>query len=998
MKCPICKKNIPNTALKCPYCKTRTGLGCSNCNTVNPVGTLACKKCGQELLKICSHCHSVNFPIATKCRKCGSPFGNIQKTPIKKENKTPKEMNLEFSPKLYTRAQAVDILQEGLRSRDRKIFSITGEKGIGKSSILKNAIKALGKDRYEWCIGTCTPLTQLTPGGVVQDMLLNLFKLPNYYVNNEELQKDAVQFFNNEFRFLNPTEISDFLNFLYNSKDGNYEDIIINKKKTYDILNKIFDAFCRTGRFVFVVDNLDFIDGFSIEFLTNFMRNDGNWKNLKFIAIYNEHKPVSSYFGIDKKEIKAYVDIHLAPVTPDELEKTVKLTGEAGTYVSPREKEVIFDKSKGNPSFVEQAISYCFDCQISDKAFLLPNNFSDLIKERLATLKKTNPEAHKLLCGAAIIGDKLNLALLKQVFGYKHQEFNEIMSYLAKSNFVRPYNEVFFEFNNLLLWETILKNIQNDSAFEDLNVKVGRALSVFTLNTNAVMAMVAHNLKENRMAFDIWTKTTRLASYIGDINLYVISQKQCLALLNEFNENETLNIRYNISERLGKLLTEYDPEEAIEYLPDAISNAKSNNNEEREIELLGYLASCCKKIGNYFGDVECVDNVLKKLTPSQELEGAMIKASKLPSLISIGNCGEVVNLIDNDIMPIINSHISKPRLNKSIPMGFLYDTWLRVYLALATALALEGNSRAFEVIDILFTIIEKHKIKDENLICKTKLVLAFANTTKGNFTKSQEVLSDVRSCLGSEFLDIYTLNSEKADIINYYHLIEIVNKFLKKEFDGLQEMLFESTIIASDTGNEYVKNIFKTLLGKIFYENKQAKRAVEIYNEEVTFFANKKLAIGALLAWYLIAESTIVTESPKNAIDIATQALEIAQNPRINNSYFIVLLKILLAKAHIELSDYESAKIDLESAIILAKKYEMNDLMARIYFIYGKQYQDLGTIQGSNQAEYLKGASKMYKKALDIVLTTTRNTYIKSKIEDQTNILMSYCSLNGFNI
>ena len=62
------------------------------------------------------------------------------------------------------------------------------------------------------------------------------------------------------------------------------------------------------------------------------------------------------------------------------------------------------------------------------------------------------------------------------------------------------------------------------------------------------------------------------------------------------------------------------------------------------------------------------------------------------------------------------------------------------------------------------------------------------------------------------------------------------------------------------------------------------------------------------------------------------------------------------------------------------------------------QYQDLGTIQGSNQAEYLKGASKMYKKALDIVLTETRNTYIKTKIEEQTNILMSYCSLNGFNI
>ena len=111
------------------------------------------------------------------------------------------------------------------------------------------------------------------------------------------------------------------------------------------------------------------------------------------------------------------------------------------------------------------------------------------------------------------------------------------------------------------------------------------------------MSTLAANLKETRMAFDIWTKTTRLSSYVGDINLYVIAQKQCLALLNEFNESETLKIRYNISEKLGKILTEYDPDEALEFLPDAISNAEAENNEVKEIELLGYLTSCCQKTG-----------------------------------------------------------------------------------------------------------------------------------------------------------------------------------------------------------------------------------------------------------------------------------------------------------------------------------------------------------------------------------------------------------------
>ncbi len=981
MKCPVCKKNIPNSALKCPYCKSRTGLLCSRCGTVNPLGSVICKKCSQELLKICPHCNGVNFPDALKCRKCGLALE--KKQPLKSEDSP-----LEFAPKFFTRKQALDILTDGLLSRDKKIFSIAGEKGIGKSSLLKEVKKNLEKQNFQWCIGKCTPLTQLTPGGVIQDMLLNVFKLPDYCINNEDLQKNALQFFGNEFKFLKQDEISDFINFLYNFKDGNYEDIIINKHRTFDILYRIFSAFVNTGKFVFVIDNFDFIDGFSIEFLSNFFHQEQVWKSLKFIAIYNSPKPVNSYFGFEEYDIKSYVDINLAPLSARELEKSIKMTSDTGVYVTDREKEVIIQKSCGNPAYAEQAVSYCFDCQIADKGFLLFNSFSELVKERLDTLKIINKDAHKLLCGAAILGDRLNLALLKDIFGYKNQEFLDIMSYLVKSNFVRPYNEIYYEFNNLLLWETVLKNITGDSIyFQDINVKIGKALSVFTLNTNAAMAMIAHNLKENRMAFDLWTKTTRLASYVGDINLYVISQKQCLALLNEFNENETLNIRYNISERLGKLLTEYDPEEALEFLPDAVQRAKTDNNETREIELLGYLAQCCKKTGNYFGDVECVDNVLKKMKPNQELEAAMVKTTKLASLLDIGNCGEVINLIDNDVLPVLNSFLAKPALDKSIPIGFVYDTWLRTNLLLANALCLQGDNRCFDVLSNLFDIIEKHKINDKLFECKAKLVLAYANTMKGDFALSQELLQDINRMYRTEVMD--------AETVSRWNLVFIINQFMLKQYDGLREILFDSVTFANNIGDNFTKNILKALLGKILKDNKQAKRAVEIYNEQVTYFANEKMALGALLSWYLIADATLITENPKNSIEIASQALEIAQNPRINNYFFIVMLKIHLAKAYMELSDFESAKMNLESAMSMAKKYSLDDLLSKIYFVFAKYNQELGTLESSNQTDYLKGAVKMYDKAAEIIQTKTRNKYLYDIIEEHRKILISFCEVHG---
>ena len=375
------------------------------------------------------------------------------------------------------------------------------------------------------------------------------------------------------------------------------------------------------------------------------------------------------------------------------------------------------------------------------------------------------------------------------------------------------------------------------------------------------------------------------------------------------------------------------------------------------------------------------------MKPNQELEAAMVKTTKLASLLDIGNCGEVINLIDNDVLPVLNSFLAKPALDKSIPIGFVYDTWLRTNLLLANALCLQGDNRCFDVLSNLFDIIEKHKINDKLFECKAKLVLAYANTMKGDFALSQELLQDINRMYRTEVMD--------AETVSRWNLVFIINQFMLKQYDGLREILFDSVTFANNIGDNFTKNILKALLGKILKDNKQAKRAVEIYNEQVTYFANEKMALGALLSWYLIADATLITENPKNSIEIASQALEIAQNPRINNYFFIVMLKIHLAKAYMELSDFESAKMNLESAMSMAKKYSLDDLLSKIYFVFAKYNQELGTLESSNQTDYLKGAVKMYDKAAEIIQTKTRNKYLYDIIEEHRKILISFCEVHG---
>lgn len=983
MKCPVCKKIIAHDALKCPYCKTRTGLLCPSCKQVNPVGQLKCSNCGQELLKICKKCNGVNFPTAIKCRKCGAPFGE----PEKKKSKAVKE-TLVYSPELYSFKEGIELLIKALSDKNKKMISITGEKGSGKTSVLYSALKQIQDKNI--CLGKCTPLTQLTPGGVVQDMLINIFSLPNFGIDNPELKKNANAFFSKEFKFLQPPEISDLINFIYSFNDGNYEDIIINKKRTYSILGKVFEAFISSGKFVFIIDNFDFIDGFSVEFFTNLIRKEKNWNNLKFIAVYNEPKPICGFFGLENKNLNSFSDINLRPVTDEEFATEVVLKSDSNGYVSEREKEVILEKAHGNLAFIQQAYSYVFDCQINDKAFVLPDDFTLLIKERLATLKKTNKIAHKVLCASAILGDKINVTLVRQIFGFEEHEFADILNYLEMSDFVRKFDEIYYEFNNLLLWETVLKNITKDSEFDDINVKIGRAISMFNLNTNATMAMIAHNLRETRMAFDIWTKTTRLASYIGDINLYVVAQKQCLALLNEFNESETLKIRYSINEKLGKLLSEYDPQEALEFLPDAIADARAHNNEIKEIELLGYLALCCSKTGNYFGNVECVDNVLRKLKDGQELERAMIISSKLSALLDIGNCGEVISLADNDVLPILNKYLAKPRLSKLFPLGLLFDTWLKVYLVLATALALQGNERSFDVLKNLFEIIEKHKINDKQLLARAKTVQAYAYTMKGDIDASMKILHDVDNRYRENFMDEVS--------VSRLNLVYIINKFFTKDYEGLREDLFETVTFANNSGDNFTKNIIKTLLGKLLKDENKAQQALEIYNEQVSYFAKEKMALGALLSWFLIADATIVTENSKSAIDIASQALEISINPNIDNYFFAGSLRFVLATAYMNIADYTSAKINIEEGLKLAKHCKMYDLLSRLYLLYGKYYYDIGKIATQEQVEYLRGSAVMYEKAMEFVVKETKNQYIKNCINFEKEKLNDFCAEKGVRL
>ena len=87
----------------------------------------------------------------------------------------------------------------------------------------------------------------------------------------------------------------------------------------------------------------------------------------------------------------------------------------------------------------------------------------------------------------------------------------------------------------------------------------------------------------------------------------------------------------------------------------------------------------------------------------------------------------------------------------------------------------------------------------------------------------------------------------------------------------------------------------------------------------------------------------------------------------------------------------------LESAILLARKFNLKDLLSRLYVLYGKYFQEIGLIKSSRQHEYLQGAQKMYEKAAEII-AQTKNKYVHADLQKAQNVLKSFCRLNGIEI
>ena len=219
MQCPRCKNEIDDNSLKCNFCGAKVGSFCKNCGAYNLITAKECSACGEVLIRICSECGAANLPSAKACRKCGIEFVSKETEPTQE-----KIHPIYFAPTNSQQKTKAKLI-EGIKDADVRIITVTGDSGIGKNLVLRCAINELKDAKLIWLFGTCSQITQLSPFGYFQDLLLTFFNINNFCPDTLQLKKNSLKFFKQDFPSLSSNEILDLLNFLYPENQDKYENI-----------------------------------------------------------------------------------------------------------------------------------------------------------------------------------------------------------------------------------------------------------------------------------------------------------------------------------------------------------------------------------------------------------------------------------------------------------------------------------------------------------------------------------------------------------------------------------------------------------------------------------------------------------------------------------------------------------------------------------------------------------------------------------------------------
>ena len=578
---------------------------------------------------------------------------------------------------------------------------------------------------------------------------------------------------------------------------------------------------------------------------------------------------------------------------------------------------------------------------------ILPNNIEEIIAVRLDSMFSQNEVIHQVVANAVCLGYTFFPPVIQSVLGLDDESFEIIMQTLVSNNFLLTHDNVNFKFKNKFMYE-VIKNIVIKDELQETQINANLLNVIININeaNSSQTAEIAKKAERFEIAFNLWNTAIQEAVSTGDKTLYLLSQKEALANIEYSNYSDKSERKLKIQEKLGIDNYVSSPEDAILFLSEAVKSYETQNNREKVIELCGYLVKSLSAVGSTQEALEYIDKSLDYINAAEmPLELALLKFLKLKFLIDAGYLGEVITLIQSDIMPSLQEGVKAQQDFSDIEYEIIEEAVLKSQIALVKALSLQGNKNYYSVLELFV-----NNNQNEETQIEVFVIDAIHKSLNGSIEESETSIQKTKNIVNNSNI------SNRENILLELDLAKLFNKMFYTENANVGQEISSIAQKSRKLNNAFVYNCIQLLFVKQLFDNKDYLNATNMVNECLNFFASQKIALFAIPSWIILSLIQVQIGDVNQAISIAQQALDVASKPQIQNNYFIAYIKKLLSDYFMLQNDFEMAKMHLEQAIEFAKN---NDLL----FVQGKLYYDL---------------AKLYQKTLETV---------ENKLEQKGTIL-----------
>lgn len=317
--------------------------------------------------------------------------------------------------------------------RSSQVVFLSGDAGIGKTRLVAEFCNLLTDQPVNITFGSCSSYLRITPYRVIADLLRNI--IHESEVNPDEAQREALVYHLQQLN-LEHADIPPYLTYVLGlSEPDPFTELRLKmlepsmlQRQIHSALRAFFVAEAHSAASVLIIDDLDWIDPASRDFLEYFIQSLEDVPILLALIgrDFSEGASGKSLVSAAEKRGVEAVKIHLEPLSDLNSQRLIDQLLHTPTSKGSLVKDQIIARALGNPYFIEELVRILFDngglvqqngsWQVNELAGDLlqevPGTLQDIILARFDFL----PEPLKdTLQRASILQSAFGIDLLKKI-------------------------------------------------------------------------------------------------------------------------------------------------------------------------------------------------------------------------------------------------------------------------------------------------------------------------------------------------------------------------------------------------------------------------------------------------------------------------------------------------------------------------------------------------------------------------------------------------------